>query len=162
MARGGRADYGLKAKASWAASRPTYCSARVGESGVAAPKSGRLLHGLADARLLFHGLTPHGNTIMAPRRGSGMLGRARGSVRSLVALRAAGSPWLKRIGLGGSGMNGLGVRGELHGPERGFWLIVAASEAETDSGVRVSGIRMGWKWFRLLGLRGFPAIRGWR
>jgi hypothetical protein len=30
-------------------------------------------------------------------------------------------------------------------PDCGFWLIVAATRAETDSGVRVSGFRMGGK-----------------
>jgi hypothetical protein len=48
------------------------------------------------------------------------------------------------------------------GPGCGFWLIVATGGAETDSGVRVLGFRMGGKWFRLLGLRGFPEICGWR
>jgi hypothetical protein len=89
-------------------------------------------------------------------------GRAQGGVRFLVALCAAGSPWLKRIGLGGSGTDGLGVRGESREPGCGFWLIVAGGGAETDFGVRASGFWMGGKWFRLLGLRGFRGICGWR
>jgi hypothetical protein len=80
----------------------------------------------------------------------------------MVALRAPGSIWLKRIGLGGSGMDGLDARGETRGPDCGFWLIVATGEAETGFRLRVFGVWMGRKWFRLLGLRGFWGMCGWR
>jgi hypothetical protein len=46
-------------------------------------------------------------------------GRAQGGVRFLVALCAAGSLGQKRIGLGGSGMDGLGVRAEREGLDVG-------------------------------------------
>jgi hypothetical protein len=91
-----------------------------------------------------------------------MPGRARGGVRFLVALRAATSLLLKWNDLGASGMDGLGARGELRRPDRGFRLIVAAGGAETDSGLRVFGVRMGGKWLWGLGLRGFLETCGWR
>jgi hypothetical protein len=51
-------------------------------------QSGGLLHGLADARLLFHGLTPMATQLWRPFG------------TNKVALRAATSLWLKRIGPG--------------------------------------------------------------